>query len=921
MTPDSFCFIHTPSKMEPPWWSDPARTASILSQLRVGGSSLSFASVDEVAPPPPPPPSSSNRPQNTAANHANAVKEAVTSLKRKHVDDRIKDIRRTLRAVQTSPECAVGTQHPLTKSWAEWLDATYHESPSHHPPDLELVSRVHEESYLRPPRTPDERPCSSGDACEGAEIVRGKILLDTPPLASPLPLVAFQTPDQLAGRRPQWEHGLCLLCIRRRITEEWMMAAIQERPVARVTQPYRVGDDYPTRVLIPKVSPVSADFYGISDGFVRHVRAELRWVDDGEFAHRHGSGFDGASSAGHGLGSLFGIDVVPRWQFDLLVDEEWEAEKNPDWATPPENVSSSSSSSLGMKALVGSFGAEAVREAVRVVRARRRCPVRLDLFRALFGKPTTPAERLVAESAPHKAAPALERKKKGEGGLVEEGEGEWEGEEEEKRLSTKKIRAIVPDATMRTFVRQATEMFPDSTKYAAVRLFVLWSASLDGPLLECLHRIYGETALKKYTDQLSCGDGSFTRVTKPRVWFWTELFAMTRTALRRDQRIPLFDARYVYESVDKTLEAARAAGCSAEAIEAIKNARECSTALQAKKAICPKLEAEVAGIALVVRDTVSARMIQMPIHWYRAVPPREKECVFCPICLKFKNQLVQSRGEWLRRWSAKRDEILKQRMGCSMAACIRDLRVKSTNLGASGVAYDPHHDVSLCFPKRRTEARLESANFDVDAAFADDDMDHDYDVKADDEEGEGHDPVEDEDDEEFQEFKAKLEAKAERRLKPKEFRRNAMDYTVCEQTPCLSVDLRGHVLKLGKQYIASCWGCGLPCDIQNHDVTTEMLCTICAYERSSAYDQFSDVKAVGACLICRATPSRKTKGGAESNPTKKAVELSGVKVLDQSGFWTAGLCGAHRPPFIHQHRVWYWPFFERCLFEWMRKKR
>jgi hypothetical protein len=132
----------------------------------------------------------------------------------------------------------------------------------HARPALEIVTKIWEESQLRPP-SQIERPCKNGRNCQGVCLAAS---LPDADAEDGFTLVRFSTPE---GGYAACFQKLCVLCLRMKVTMDWHDMRARNMHVHTVTQPYRnlVGtvDEYAQDCTIPIIDDA---FYGICDPFV-----------------------------------------------------------------------------------------------------------------------------------------------------------------------------------------------------------------------------------------------------------------------------------------------------------------------------------------------------------------------------------------------------------------------------------------------------------------------------------------------------------------------------------------------------------------------------------------------------------------------------------------------------------------------------
>lgn len=150
--------------------------------------------------------------------------------------------------------------------------------------DLELVPKAWEDSFLRAPRGA-ESACSAGEQCEGVALERK--CPDWPRDAKGFTLVQFRTPEESAGRRPRSRHGLCLLCVRARVSSEWIRRFDEGDPAPCTILPHRnmVGrvGEYRIDACVPRDT---SKFFGVQDTFVRFRASNYKLVAPGVYAQR-----------------------------------------------------------------------------------------------------------------------------------------------------------------------------------------------------------------------------------------------------------------------------------------------------------------------------------------------------------------------------------------------------------------------------------------------------------------------------------------------------------------------------------------------------------------------------------------------------------------------------------------------------------
>lgn len=174
--------------------------------------------------------------------------------------------------------------------------------------DLELVSKEWEESCMRRP-TKDEQACSRGRQCEGVRLIERELLPGVRPEVRGHALMRFRTPEETSGARPERSCGLCVLCLRRRVTETFYETLRSGRPQSMIIQPYRVavrqGEYAPDVVLSVNTSN---EFSGFSDPFPKYALCTIEWID-GKFVQT-GMGF--SPSVAHVMLRVFDQGRVVR---------------------------------------------------------------------------------------------------------------------------------------------------------------------------------------------------------------------------------------------------------------------------------------------------------------------------------------------------------------------------------------------------------------------------------------------------------------------------------------------------------------------------------------------------------------------------------------------------------------------------------
>lgn len=174
--------------------------------------------------------------------------------------------------------------------------------------DLELVSKEWEESYMRRP-TKDEQLCSRGRECEGVRLIEKELLPGIRPEVRGHSLVRFLTPEEASGARQERSCGLCVLCLRRRVTETFYESLRSGKPQSMIIQPYRVavrqGEYSPDVVFSVNTSN---EFSGFSDPFPKYSLCTLEW-NNGKFT-QVGMGF--SPSVAHVMLRVFDQGRVVR---------------------------------------------------------------------------------------------------------------------------------------------------------------------------------------------------------------------------------------------------------------------------------------------------------------------------------------------------------------------------------------------------------------------------------------------------------------------------------------------------------------------------------------------------------------------------------------------------------------------------------
>ncbi|MHA1680853.1 MAG: hypothetical protein ACTSUE_07585 [Promethearchaeota archaeon] len=137
---------------------------------------------------------------------------------------------------------------------------------------LPKISYNYEASYMRPAR-PGEKKCVSKKQCMGFKIAQWKNEED---VWDGFSLVQFQHEDPHVQARMQ---GLCVLCLRYKVTMDWNKSVTKQEPLTTVIQPYRniVGEEgeYDISMAIPIFGN---EFHGICDPFIRFQVHQYKYV-------------------------------------------------------------------------------------------------------------------------------------------------------------------------------------------------------------------------------------------------------------------------------------------------------------------------------------------------------------------------------------------------------------------------------------------------------------------------------------------------------------------------------------------------------------------------------------------------------------------------------------------------------------------
>ncbi|MHA1681997.1 MAG: hypothetical protein ACTSUE_13745 [Promethearchaeota archaeon] len=135
--------------------------------------------------------------------------------------------------------------------------------------DIPTITREYEESYMRPPQTHEEQ-CKHKKACQGNVIARVSNDVDD---LDGFTLVQFKT-----SQYPQLNasfQNMCVLCVRYKVTHDWLLAYLSENPLSTVIQPYRnlvgVENEYAIESVIPTTK---TEFYGIIPNWV-HFKTSM----------------------------------------------------------------------------------------------------------------------------------------------------------------------------------------------------------------------------------------------------------------------------------------------------------------------------------------------------------------------------------------------------------------------------------------------------------------------------------------------------------------------------------------------------------------------------------------------------------------------------------------------------------------------
>ena len=159
---------------------------------------------------------------------------------------------------------------------------------------LEPISYADEEAWLRPPdfSKAGETECSNGQNCQGVLLIRDGFVSVPEPCTEPerqgFPLATFVSPWQAQKQRPKSRDGLCLLCIRNRVTWTYRALLSSGTPANTCIAPHRVlvgpGEYAPEALLCPATlaeGGASTKFLGLTDPFVSYNYNDYELVRTG----------------------------------------------------------------------------------------------------------------------------------------------------------------------------------------------------------------------------------------------------------------------------------------------------------------------------------------------------------------------------------------------------------------------------------------------------------------------------------------------------------------------------------------------------------------------------------------------------------------------------------------------------------------
>ena len=613
---------------------------------------------------------------------------------------------------------------------ADVARALEHDTASHGRPVLELVSYDWEESMLRAPRG-RESACANKQNCLGVVLLRDGFVKAPPPLSGPtemwdlpeaqqsaptpdtgFPLVAFCTPAQMEGKRPRSRDGLCLLCVRNRVTWTYRALSSSGTPANACITPHRVAvgeGEYSPDVVLCGATPSEGGFPNFAGVF-------------DPFPECHYGDYDVVRTATNGLrytqrASVMRFRPAPHTvlaPFSEFGGAGWIIIRTECSASKLNEVREEFCERIPKLRALQSTSVERSLSAFRAAFLDVRCPrlPRRALERALFQgwqgtRVRHKVKSVAAEAAAVRAVGAAVPYRDGAVDCTASASRVREtlpdsaefvlgavrvafagSEKAQIAFARARLRAQSPETLVESLCDQSPNVLVWGLRAFVVRLVkesgslrafmldahgVRWSdfeqradfvvrAMLSGIRDLPLAQEDGEVLMRAEQTAVACITRSFSQpiaLVQPRKWFWETLAVITKPKFQELEsefcgragirsRVPIFDARWAYRG---PLAAARASGSSSEACDFVDRA---STAKPQDlkhmfEELSHEVQVEIVYLCTAIVDAFSCRIIRAPLHWQvHQSRLGRRTFMLCPACRQLKAHVAMSREEWMR---------------------------------------------------------------------------------------------------------------------------------------------------------------------------------------------------------------------------------------------------------------------------------